>query len=245
LDTISFAVNRALNSLICKPCKIAIPPAHAQGHLDAAHKGSGLKIDKMAFADATKAMEVSDNLPSPPAGPGLQEFAGLQLHTGLRCHACPKIANGMVAMGVHYSKCHRDLIKPEDFPSVHFQQLNNGVMSKAKFEVQPRNLKTPSPDEMLIATIRAETDQGFSKGLDPATLNARSVSPWLLSTKWHLHVAGHIPEELMGLVKPLQEAQAPRLVTLVKQYFEDATDLIDHTDDLVLQHLNTPDPAKT
>jgi hypothetical protein len=243
LDTLSFTVNKALSILICEPCKIAIPPAHAQGHLDGAHKGSGLKIDKVPFGNAIEAMEVSDNLPASPTGPGLLEFAGLELHTGLRCRACPKIANGMPAMGVHYSKCHRDLIKPKDFPSVHFQRLNNGVMSKAKFEVQPRNLKAPSPDETLIAAIRDETDKGFSKMLDPASLNARSVSPWLLSTKWHLHVAGHVPEELMCLVKPLAEAH--RLVALVKQYFEDAADLIDHTDDLVLQHLNTPDPAKT
>jgi hypothetical protein len=242
LDTIGFVVNRALNSLICEPCKVAVTPAHVQGHLDTAHKGCSMKINSEAFADAVEAMEVSENLPQTPTGPDLQEFAGLELHSGLRCRACPAIANGMNAMGVHYSKFHRGLVKPKDFPSVHFQRLNNGVGSSAKFEVRRRKLKAPSPDEVLIATIRTETDKAFAKELDPSHLNARAVSPWLLSTKWHLHVAGHIPEKLMSLVKPPQQ---PRLVGLVRRYFEEAADLIDHTDDLVLQHLNTPDPAKT
>jgi hypothetical protein len=242
LDIISLIVNRRLNSLICEPCKIAIPPAHVQGHLDSAHKSSGFKINCAAFADAVQAMEVSDNLPQTPIGPNLVEFAGLRCHIGLRCRACPTIANGIDAMGVHYSKVHRGLVKPKDFPSVHFQRLHNGVGNSAKFEVHPRDLQAPSSDQILIAAIRAETDEALCRVLDPSRLNARAISPWLLSTKWHLHVAGHILEDLMSLVKPLQH---PRLVGLVIKYFEAATDLIDHTDDLVLQHLNTPDPAKT
>lgn len=245
LDVIGFIVNRALNSLICVPCKVAILPAHVQSHLDVSHKGSGLKINSLAFADAVEAMGVPESLPPTPTGPDLQEFAGLELHDGLRCGSCPAITNGMPAMGVHYSKYHKGIVKPKDFTSVKFQRLNNGVMHNTKFEVRPRNLKAPSPDEALIATMRAETDEAFAKGLDPARLNARSVSPWLLTTKWHLHIAGHAPEALMSAVKPLQEAEVPRLVGLVKRYFEDAADLIDITDDLVLQHLNTPDPAKT
>jgi len=47
------------------------------------------------------------------------------------------------------------------------------------------------------------------------------------------------------LVKPLTKRENSRLVDLVHQYFEDATDLIDYTDELTLQHLNTSDPTKS
>src|SRR5882762_10791684 len=48
----------------------------------------------------------------------------------------------------------------------------------------------------------------------------------------------------MALVKPLTKWENSRLVDLVHQYFEDATNLINYTDELTLQHLNTPDPTK-
>lgn len=62
--------------------------------------------------------------------------------------------------------------------------------------------------------------------------------------KMALHVDGHDPTELQALVKPLAKHEQYRLVYMVHQYFQDATDLIDHTDELALQHLNTPDPTK-
>jgi hypothetical protein len=107
-------------------------------------------------------------------------------------------------------------------------------------------LDPESPHPQMKCWLHAETDKAFAEVIQTSDLNSCAVAPWLLSTKWpgHLHVDGYDPGELMALVKPLTKWENSRLVDLVHQYFEDATNLIDYTDELTLQHLNTPDPTK-
>ncbi|KAG1761224.1 hypothetical protein EDD22DRAFT_954205 [Suillus occidentalis] len=72
------------------------------------------------------------------------------------------------------------------------------------------------------------------------------ISPWLLITKWHEHVAGHDVMTLRGLVG-IPKADDPTMVNLidvVEQYFESTLVLLDTTDELILQRLNSPDPSK-
>lgn len=73
--------------------------------------------------------------------------------------------------------------------------------------------------------------------------NARSISPWLLSTRWHEHVHGYDTNELLKLIS-IPKDDFPGLKALVKRYMEQATDLIKSTAELCLQHLNTADPDK-
>jgi hypothetical protein len=78
--------------------------------------------------------------------------------------------------------------------------------------------------------------------------NARLVSPWLMRTGWHLHIQGHSVESLHALVTQHEKKNSPAITmlrTAVHQYFEKATDLLDATDELVLQKLNTSDSDKT
>ena len=145
---------------------------------------------------------------------------------------------------VHYSLAHSGIVKPKDVPIGDYQQLRNG-RDRDLFRVNPRVKKATSSDEMLVAKLRAETDKAFAEVMQTSDLNSRAVAPWLLSTKWHIHIDGYDPGELMALVKPLSKREDSRLVDLIHQYFEDAANLIDYTDELTLQHLNTPDPTKT
>jgi hypothetical protein len=172
------------------------------------------------------------------------EFSGLTLQEGIYCNECPKVMGTMGSASTHYSTAHSGIKKPKDLPIGHYQQLNRGL-DRVLFRVIPRSRHATSSDEMLVATLRAETDKAFTEAIQNSNLNARAVTPWLLSTKWHLHIDGYDPRELMALVKPLSTREDSRLVDLVHQYYDDATDLIDHTDELTLQHLNTPDPTKT
>ncbi len=48
----------------------------------------------------------------------------------------------------------------------------------------------------------------------------------------------------MALVTPVHKKDMPRLVSLVHSYYLQATALIEETDDLTLQYLNSPDPGK-
>ncbi|KAJ6562794.1 hypothetical protein DFH09DRAFT_1478863 [Mycena vulgaris] len=84
----------------------------------------------------------------------------------------------------------------------------------------------------------------------PANLpNARMISPWLMlmRTGWHEHVQpfkDEIPElrHLVSMPSPGDKMYC--LHDRVKEYLTNAMVLLDATDELVLQHLNSPDPDK-
>lgn len=81
--------------------------------------------------------------------------------------------------------------------------------------------------------------------VDVKAVNARSISPWLLFTGWHVHIQDYETKELLSLISIPKEDEFPGLKNLVRTYMLKATDLMDSTDDLCLQYLNTADPAKT
>ena len=239
-------VNDLLCSLICEPCKIALLPHEAQGHPDNQHETSQLAIDPMVFKKVLDIMGVLDEFPEPGfGGPTCPEFGGLAPKQGYRCEECEKPLGTKASSAKHYSKAHPGIKKPKELPDIYFQCLNRGTgPAQTLFEVLPFDTPDTDSDEMLVASLRAETDKSFQQSIDPSLLNARGISPWLLSTKWHLHVAGYDPRELMALVTPVHKKDMPRLVSLVHSYYLQATALIEETDDLTLQYLNSPDPGK-
>lgn len=215
-----------------------------QSHLRIAHPAAAFKINDLQLQQAVEDLDISPEFPQLGADTVYEEFGGLTLHKGIYCQECPKVMGTSGSASVHYSTTHSGIAKPKRLPTGHYQQLRRG-QDRSLFRVKPWFRCTISSDEMLVANLRAETDKAFKDVLKTSDLNARAVTPWLLSTKWHLHIDGHDPAELMALVKPLTKREEFRLVDLVHQYFQKATDLIDHTDELTLQHLNTPDPTKT
>ncbi|KAG2088572.1 uncharacterized protein F5147DRAFT_525879, partial [Suillus discolor] len=74
----------------------------------------------------------------------------------------------------------------------------------------------------------------------------RMVSPWLLTTKWHEHVAGHDVATLRKLVEfpKVDDPIMPKIAHVVEAYFDGALRLLEVTDELILQRLNSPDPLK-
>jgi hypothetical protein len=83
----------------------------------------------------------------------------------------------------------------------------------------------------------------FSAG-NTVTPNSRMISPWLMRVGWHLYVKEHDAQQLCDLVAMPKAPEFPGLQTAIQQYFERATALIEQTDELVLQRLNTADPVK-
>jgi len=239
-------VNTILRCLICEHCGVAICPAHAQGHLHNKHPLCKFKIDEEQFQMAVDEMDVEEELPEiAGGGPPMPEFAGLQCHKGLLCKHCNKVVGTESSMAKHYTNDHAEVQKPKIFEEVDYQQLHQGSGSgRTIFQVELQPRKDVPPDAVLVARLRAETDKAFEEDIDISDVNSQGINPWLLTTKWHLHVDGYEVAHLQGLVKPLHEKEAPRLVQLVEEYYINATALIDQTDDLTLQHLNTPDPAK-
>jgi hypothetical protein len=227
---------------------VAITSEMVPGHLKYAHKEAKFKLDQGRFDDAIAVMDVYEDLPDIAIDEtvGMTAFAGLRLHQGLSCGHCPKVVKNDAGASSHYSICHKGVKKPEKLSIAHYQQFNKTASTqRSLFRVEAPQQNPSCPNTALVATLRAETDKGFKGDVHPKDLNARAISPWLLTTKWHLHVAGHNPHKLQALVEPLKHRDMPRLVASVKLYYANAIDLIARTDELTLQHLNTADPAKT
>ncbi|KZP07970.1 hypothetical protein FIBSPDRAFT_965178 [Athelia psychrophila] len=127
---------------------------------------------------------------------------------------------------------------PNSPPTIHYQQLTTGGKGSAFFKVTPRVVPNNTDVvEDMMAEIRKAVN---SAGSDLASnLNSRQINPWMLSTKWYLHVEGADASELKDFVSPHKEIGA-----MVKSYFANATKLLGSTADLVLQKINSPDHIK-
>ncbi|KAJ6456645.1 hypothetical protein C8R45DRAFT_1108917 [Mycena sanguinolenta] len=108
---------------------------------------------------------------------------------------------------------------------------------------------TPRPKpvvEGVTSLTEQMTTYNTNIGKGGTTTNARLISPFLNRTKWHEirepykdHVA-----ELIELATFPAKDKFQTLVAAVRLYFQTADGLFDHTEELVLQHLNTHDPPK-
>lgn len=74
--------------------------------------------------------------------------------------------------------------------------------------------------------------------------NPRMVSPWLLRSAFHVHTQGYNTKELFELAKPPAKDEFNGLHKAVTAFFDKSTDLIDNTEEIVLQKLNTSDIQK-
>lgn len=218
-------------------------PKEVHSHLKSAHPIAGFTIDDVQLEQAIEDLDIAPDFPI-MSGTDYDEFAGLNLSQGIYCMHCSKVMGTTGSASTHYSNVHRGTAKPKNLPTGYYQQLRTG-QDRGLFRVKPRARNAISADQTLVESLRAETDKAFTEAMGVSHLNARAVAPWLLTSKWHVHADGYDPAELMALVKPLTKRENFTLVQLVDRYFRDATDLIDHTDELILQHLNTPDPTKT
>ena len=76
----------------------------------------------------------------------------------------------------------------------------------------------------------------------------RLITPWLRTTRWHEYVAGSglsIDWLRQSIMLPQRnEVDCTNLRHIMESYFRQALELLDRTDELVLQRINSPDPIK-
>ncbi|KDQ05749.1 hypothetical protein BOTBODRAFT_182261 [Botryobasidium botryosum FD-172 SS1] len=247
LDTLGFAVNEWAMLLCCEACQIGILPDEAQGHLDYAHADAKIRIDAGALEEAVELMQVMDTFPGPFEGLRPCAIAGLRVYPGLRCGLCPKALRSLDSMKKHHYRNHREVGLPHSWTPCLVQQINAGS-ARTLFEVVPRTQAPPSATaasfDELMAGYRVQVAEWQADGAGPH--DARLVSPWLLSTEWHLHVAGHDNAKLRALVStPLAtDEDFPRLKEVVQAYFQEATAMIPRLSVLTRRRLNTQEPEK-
>lgn len=233
--------------LCCEACQIGIIPDEAQGHLDSKHPDAKIRIDQVAFEDAIELMQVMDTFPGPFEGLRPYALAGLAVRQGSRCGLCPKALGSIDSMKKHHYKQHAGVKLPQSWTACLVQQINAST-ARALFEVLPRSQAPPPASASSFDDMMADcrTQIAALEGSGVGQRDARLVSPWLLSTEWHLHVKGHDNAKLMALVStPLvTDKRFPRLKETVQTYFQEATAMMPRLDVLTKRRLLTPEPEK-
>jgi hypothetical protein len=203
-----------------------------------------MKLDVQKINALVEDQQLTKDLPTVHFEEPVIPFEGLKVHPGLRCVYCLKVTGNQETMIKHHCAEHgKDHSTPKTWPTCHMQRLTSAGGKHCGYW----QVESPQRDEVSIESMLQELQieaMGTIK-VDMRAVNARSVSPWLLATGWHLHTQGYKTQELLDLISIPKEREFPGLRALVKRYMIQATDLIDSTDDLCLQHLNTADPAKT
>jgi hypothetical protein len=234
-------VDADLRVLCCLICQVAFPPDHVSSHIDSAHPG--LQVDENQYSQAISEMEIAMILPNGIiGGRSNKAYRGLKVYDGIACDACTFVCGSKDWMRKHHQTEHSSLILPKQWSSCKMQQLNKGG-NKRFWQVA--NDKEPLHDyQEVIERLRREMKEVTR--VEQIPQEKRMVSPWLMTTKWHEHVAGHDISMLRKLVEipKADDATMPHLQQAVEAYFRHAQTLLEVTDELILQRLNSPDPVK-
>ena len=249
LELINMVVDPDLRALCCNICQVALAPDQVPAHLLDKHKGISVNEKRLEEMLNELEVEVMDALPEPLLSmQGVPPFKGLKVWDGFACQICPQVYQHQQSLHDHHMAKHEKPC-PTSWPACKMQQLNHGgAHLRTMWRVHDHPSMTSTSNDMtdIFGALREELDQDVTE--ESRMVDERTVSLWLRTTKWHTHVAGYDVKMLCKLVEmPGREdddPHAPGIKGVVREYFEQATTLLEQTDELVLQRLNSPDPLK-
>jgi hypothetical protein len=223
-----------------------------KGHLRSAiHKKTNLQVQQHKLDEALADMEVNKDLPSPPCTTldvqAPRPYQGLKVLEGFACTLCTQLALSESYLKDHYTREHSNHPHPSQLTQCSMQRfslMHTGPLRKL-FRVQSEALIQIQPAMSVVAVAQQLMAKALQVPRKRGNVDKRSVSPWLLTTKWHEHVHGYDVKELYDLVAFPSKTEFPGLVSTVQEYFSDATEEMQTLQELTLQMLNTADPAKT
>jgi hypothetical protein len=239
-------VDPALKMLCCESCKVALVPRHVDAHIHKTHDCGHIRISQDRLKQACDKLEAALEMPNMLCPEKPLQYAGLALYDGIGCRHCSYACLSHETMRKHHQRCHPEMRTERHWPQVKVQQLDRQIHSSF-FRVLPWNKPELVSDDLYLKNLDHKMDfEGLGDNLaTDEEVNARQVSPWLLTTKWHMHVAGYDPGELKALVATPKKDELPGLSNAIKELFQMGKDAMKRCPELVLQRLNTPDPAKT
>lgn len=204
------------------------------------HDAPSLPPSILAIADH---VTVSDAYPQVEATVEPQPaYSGLTVVDNVfGCSLCPNTGSEK-AVRAHIKKAHPGL-NTDIIPRLQCQTLNPGG-TKINFRVHARLPPAISPPtDSLLDQFHAFDWRQVTSGALP---NSRLISPFLLRSHWHKLVQPYTEQisQLCDLVAMPKDDEFPELQGHIHTYFDRATRLLDHTEDLVLQRVNSPDPDK-
>lgn len=171
----------------------------------------------------------------------MEEVQGLAVHNGLRCTLCGFLAKKESHVRKHFTKQHPDSAFAQGYEQVRLQRLQRSY--GPYFQISNLSDAEQSVDDMIISDMRRAADEALAQQSTPE--DDRAISPWLLTTKWHLLVKDYAPSNLTALVRMPSKNQFPALHEAVHQYALSAAEVLPIAPEIVLQRLNTPYEAKT
>ncbi|KAJ3551763.1 hypothetical protein NP233_g13016 [Leucocoprinus birnbaumii] len=161
----------------------------------------------------------------------------------MQCHLCSKIYRDEPTLENHYRAAHGKQKPP--LPLLVTAQRYDSQFHNSYFQVtEPISADLPSSEDPINAIFQ-DMKNAIPKQ-DGTTEDARLTTPWLMSTKWHIHIKCAPVDDLCEYAAPPTEKEFPRLSSLVLKYYQVISDrYLAEASDLVLQILNTPHPEKT
>ena len=250
LDTLNIVINEELHFLVCHACQEAI--VNIRQHLSTKHADANFRLDEPELLTTImQDLKVVATLPVNIQGPR-SPLKGLLIEDALSCDACSSLYTTREAMRKHHSAEHQTIPTPKTWRACKAQRLCKGGIGTHRilWEVDiPERPEMEDPQEKLVEQFMKEIERDLTP-VTTETLDARAISPWLLATHWHERI---IPRTTRDEVKAWQsqialptkdDAWLCGLREAMHNYFEEALELVNRTDDLVLQRLNSPDPSK-
>ncbi|KAJ6447481.1 hypothetical protein C8R45DRAFT_948512 [Mycena sanguinolenta] len=238
LQAVGLSVNTELHLFIC--CESALTAVNYIQHFSRAQTHKGVKLGQ-CVTKAVAHFQIANHYPSlagsRTARPIISGLPSKDKQFG--CPECGYAAHRKT-VATHMTKDHPGsrLAIEEGLVT---QVLNDGTAkTKSCIRVKPAteaDITSADPSGLLVQIKAFELVQDYQ------VPNARMVSPWLMGTLWHKEIEKHQDhiQDLCDLVSMPKDDEFPKLRDCVKEYFYQATSLIDDTELLVLRKLNTHD----
>lgn len=244
LTALNLVVNAEFHMLVCQLCKEAIATPAAKAHIVNKHSELLSKFTLEHFQTVVSELQLTPLLPTNISGPR-SIVHGLTVCDALACPHCPMVMTKSKHMREHHIKHHQDQPIPNAWRSCKAQRMKpEGAGSQRTFW-EITSTTTNSNDAMI-----EELMKNLNKELEniQVPVDQRLVTPWLRITHWHEFVAGSgfstdSLRQSIGFPQP-DEVYCQNLHNIVECYFQQALELIETTDELVLQRINSPDPIK-
>lgn len=248
MNSLHLLINAELRVLICEICQEGIPTQQVKGHLESKHNALSSLFNPTRFKNIVAELSITSELPK--LSKELRKVVhGLAIQNALRCSHCLSIGGDEQVMQAHHQKHHKHLQPPVQWEVCKAQRWKK--KGKGTFRIfwevicsQETSQKTV--DQVLLVQLTKELEEELQTVHIPK--DRRLISPWLLTTGWHTYVESlNLTTELACQLVALPQSHekgVEALSTAVETYFQEALCLIDDTDELVLQRLNSPDPTK-
>ncbi|KIK17462.1 hypothetical protein PISMIDRAFT_15045 [Pisolithus microcarpus 441] len=250
LDSLNLVVNAEFHFLTCQLCQEGITATAGRAHLVNKHPELLPNFDQGHFQAITSQLQVMTSLPT-IAGPR-SKVHGLAEFDALACDHCALVYTTLKSIRKHHATAHREVPAPQHWRSCRAQRMRPegaGTVRQLWEVTSNAIVGEDSREKALVDKLLTELDQQLKTVQVPT--DGRLITPWLLTTRWNEWAKwlNKPTEELRALVSLPRPSSAEdehysTLSDSIRLYFEEAVMLIDTTDELVLQRLNSPDPAK-